>query len=167
MTMNSMLRKAVLGASFTLLMAGFALAQSTPPASPPAAQTMSQRQINEACRAEVSRDLRGPERREAMRQCVEKKRGSAGIDRRENRRADRETRRTERRAQMQECRREFAEQRLTEKERRDAVEGCLAKKDPHFARMLECRKQAEEKKLEHGSREFRKVMRECMGPRRG
>jgi hypothetical protein len=25
---------------------------------------------------------------------------------------------------------EFAEQRLTEKERRDALEGCLAKKDP-------------------------------------
>lgn len=167
MTMNSVLRKAALGASLTILMVGFALAQSAPPQSPPAAQTITQRQIMEACRVEVSRDLRGPERREAMRQCVEKRRESAGLDRREDRRAGRESRRTEHRAQMQECRREFAEQKLTEKERRDAVEGCLAKKDPHFAKMVECRKQSEEKKLEHGSRAFHKAMRDCMGPQRG
>ncbi|MCA3632131.1 MAG: hypothetical protein INF16_05000 [Methylobacterium sp.] len=167
MTMNSVLRKAALGASLTILMAGFALAQSAPPAPAPAAPAMTQRQMMEACRAEISRDLRGPERRDAMRQCVEKKRESAGLDRREDRRAGREARRSEHRAQMQECRREFAEQKLTEKERRDAVEGCLAKKDPHFAKMVECRKQSEEKKLEHGSRAFRKAMRDCMGPQRG
>ncbi len=167
MIITTMLRKAALGASFTILMVGLALAQTTPPASAPAGPTMTQREVMEACRTEIGRDVRGPERREAMRQCVEKKRESAGLNRREDRRADRETRKTERRAQMQECRKEFAEQRMTEKERRDAVQGCVAKKDPQFAKMLECRKQAEDKKLERGSSEFRKAMRECVGPRRG
>ncbi len=166
MFIQTMFRKAALGASFTILMVGLALAQTTPPA-PPAGPNMTQREVMDACRAEVSRDLRGQDRREAMRQCVEKKRESAGLNRREDRRADREARKTERRAERQECRKEFAEQRMTEKERRDAVEGCVAKKDPQFAKTLECRKQAEEKKLERGSREFRKAMRECVGPRRG
>ncbi|MBN8534696.1 MAG: hypothetical protein J0L51_11480 [Rhizobiales bacterium] len=176
MNAKSLLKAAAIGAGLTILLIGIAVAQTTPPApaappvaAPPAAAapaapsppTMTRREIADACRAEIKADLRGPERREAMRQCVEKKRESAGLNRREDRRADRETRRGERRAMMQECRKEFAEQRLTEAERRDAIQGCLAKKDPRFARMQECRKQAEEKKLERGSREFRQHMRSC------
>lgn len=178
MNAKSLLKAAAIGAGLTILLIGIAVAQTTPPApaappaitppavAPPAAAaptapTITRRQIADACRAEIKSDLRGPERREAMRQCVEKKRESAGLNRREDRRADRETRRGERRAMMQDCRKEFAEQRLTEAERRDAVQGCLAKKDPRFARMQECRKQAEDKKFERGSREFRQHMRSC------
>lgn len=176
MNAKSLLKAAAIGAGLTILLIGIAVAQTTPPApaappaaappaaatpATPAAPTMTRREIADACRAEIKSDLRGPERREAMRQCVEKKRESAGLNRREDRRADRETRRGERRAMFQDCRKEFAEQRLTEAERRDAIQGCLAKKDPRQARMLECRKQAEDKKLERGSREFRQHMRSC------
>jgi hypothetical protein len=163
MIIHSMLRKAALGAGFTILLAGFALAQTSPPA--PAASKTPHHEMREACRTEVSRDLRGPERREAMRQCVEKKRDSAGLRGREDRRAERETRRTERRAQRQECRKELSEQRLTEKERREQVQLCANKNDPQAMKTLECRKQVEDKKLERGSREFREAMRECRGPR--
>jgi hypothetical protein len=173
MNAKSLLKAAAIGAGLTILLIGIAVAQTTPPApapaappaaatpATPAAPTLTRREIAEACRAEIKSDLRGPERREAMRQCVEKKRDGAGLNRREDRRADRETRRGERRAMFQDCRKEFAEQRLTEAERRDAIQGCLAKKDPRHARMLECRKQAEDKKFERGSREFRQHMRSC------
>lgn len=175
MNAKSFLKAAALGAGLTILLIGIAVAQTTPPApapqaptppaaatpATPAAPTMTRREIADACRAEIKSDLRGPERREAMRQCVEKKRESAGLNRREDRRADRETRRGDRQAIRQECGKEFAEQRLTEAERRDAIQGCVAKKDPRQAKMLDCRKQAEEKKLERGSREFRRHMRAC------
>lgn len=175
MNAKSILKTAILGAGLTILLIGMAVAQTTPPApapqtpAPPAAAapaapvapTMSRREIAQACRAEIKSDLRGSERREAMRQCVEKKRESAGLNRREDRRAERETHRSETRAVRQDCRKEFAEQRLTEAERRDAIQGCVAKKDPRQAKMLECRKQADEKKLERGSREFRQHMRAC------
>ncbi|MGL5448215.1 MAG: hypothetical protein ACRDBL_12990, partial [Rhabdaerophilum sp.] len=165
MNAKSILKAAAIGAGLTILLIGFAVAQTTPPAPPvpvpappaiaapaPAAPSMTRREIADACRAEIKSDLRGPERREAMRQCVEKKRESAGLNRREDRRAERQARSGERQAIRQECRKEFAEQRLTEAERRDAIQGCVAKKDPRQAKMLECRKQAEDKKLERGSR---------------
>lgn len=176
MNAKSLLKAAAIGAGLTILIIGMAVAQTAPPApaappaaappaiSAPAAPTMTRRQIADACRAEIKSDLRGSERRGAMRQCVEKKRESAGLNQRADRKADRETRRSERRAMVQDCRKDFAEQRLTEAERRDAVQGCLAKKDPRHAKMLECRKQAEDKKLERGSRDFRQHMRSCVQP---
>lgn len=125
---------------------------------------MSRREVMDACRTEVGRDVRGSERREAMRKCVEAKRESAGLNQREDRRgqhANRGRGQGERRALMTECRNEFKDQRLTEAERRDSIQGCIAKKDPRAAKAMECRKQANEKKLERGSREFRQHMRSC------
>lgn len=175
MKANSILRAAALGAGMTILLIGLAVAQTAPtPAPPPvqsappaattpapAAPPMGRRAIAEACRAEIRADLHGRERREAMRECIAKKREVGAAHPHGGRHEGRHGRHRAMQAVYQDCRKEFAEQRLTETERRDAIQGCMAKKDPHMARMLECRKQADEKKLERGSREFRRHMRAC------
>jgi hypothetical protein len=150
-----LVRKLSVGAGFTILLIGIAIAQT--PASP----ATSAREIAQACRGEISADLRGADRREAMRQCVEKKREAAGLNRRADRRADRESAKAKRQSIRQECRTQFAEQKLTEAERRNAIQGCVAQKDPVQARQQACRQQAEAKKLEQGTREFRQHMRQC------
>lgn len=240
MFIDSMLRKAALGAGFTILMVGLAIAQSnlptppvqgnppaanspattdqaTPPANPPAAsqatppanapsasgQTTPQatppsnppataapaappsgrnqqgsapdmrsdsqpfpisphatpREMREACLAEMGSDFQGWRQRVALRECLEDKMR----ERREARRQLRDVRRTG----WQDCRREFADQRMTEKERRDAIEGCYARKDPDFAMMLECRKPLEERQMDFQSRDFHREMMACMQDRRG
>ncbi len=111
---------------------------------------MSARDARHACGSEVSRDLRGTERREAMRKCMLDKRGP-----------DREARRTKAREDSRACRDEIKDQRLTEAERRSAMQQCMVKKDPARARGMSCRTEAETKKLERGTREYRDFMRQC------
>lgn len=116
------------------------------------------REMREACLAEIGNEYRGWRQRVALRECMEDKR----VERSEARRQLRDVRRTG----WQDCRREFAEQRLTERERRDAIEGCYAKKDPDFAQTLECRKPLEERRVPFGSPEFRREMQACLNDRR-
>jgi hypothetical protein len=148
-------RTMAVGAGLAILFIGMAIAQ-TPPAP-----TSSPREIAQSCRGEISAELRGSERREAMRQCVEKKREASGFNQRHDRQAVREAAKEKRRAIRSECRTQFAEQKLTEAERRNAIQACVAQKDPAQARQQACRKQATEKKLQSGSREFREEMRRC------
>jgi hypothetical protein len=150
-----LVRKLALAAGITILLIGMAIAQ-TP--SPP---TSSAREITQACRGEISDTLRGPERREAMRQCIEKKREAAGLNRRTDRQADRESAKAKRRAIRHKCRAQFAEQKLTEAERRNVIQSCVAQKDPVQARQQACRQQAEAKNLKPRTREFREHMRQC------
>ena len=156
---TSVLRILVLAVAFIILMIGLAIAQTSPPVANTPRQ--SDREIAQACRAEIKDGVRGQERREAMRQCVEKKREAAGLNTRADRRAERSSNREKSRAARKTCREELKDQRFTEAERRDAIQACLAKSDPRQAKMLECRKQGAEKKLERGSREFRQHMRAC------
>lgn len=155
---QSIIRVVVLTVAFVILMIGLAIAQTAPPADQP---RQSNREIAQACRAEMKDGVRGSDRREAMRQCVEKKRESAGLNTRSDRKAERKSNREKSQNARKACRTELKDQRFTEAERRDAIQACLAKSDPRQAKMLECRKQAEEKKLERGSREFRQHMRAC------
>lgn len=153
MKFQTLLKSAILGAGMVIFAVGLVLAQTPAPANPPSAAS-----IRDACRNEISADLRGSERRTAMRKCVTEKRQAAGLSpTREARRAQREERRIARRT----CREELRNQRFTEDERRDAINQCLAKKDPKFARTLACRKEALEKKLEPRTTEYRRHMREC------
>lgn len=158
MNAKTLLKSAALGAGLCIFAVGLALAQTAPA---PAAPQTNMRDIAQSCRSEVKADLRGQERREAMRKCVEEKREKAGLNKREDRRAEREKRRETHKANMKACRDELKDQRFTEAERRTAMEGCVAKKDPAFGKHLECRKQADEKKLERGSKEFRQHMQAC------
>jgi len=161
MNAKTLLKSAALGASMCIFMVGLALAQTAPAPAAPAAPQTTMRDIAQSCRSEVKADLKGQERREAMRKCVEEKREKAGLNKREDRRAEREKRRESHKANMKACRDELKDQRFTEAERRTAMEGCLVKKDPSLSKGFECRKQADEKKLERGSKEFRQHMRAC------
>jgi hypothetical protein len=180
MQLKQIMKSAAIGAGLCILLVGVALAQTAPPAAPapqiapPAAATApgtptraedrraQNRAITEQCRAEVGAQ-RGPDRREAMRKCVEEKREKAGLNSRTERRdqARGEGRREERQSQMRACRDELKDQRFTEAERRAAMQQCIAKKDPALAAQMACRAEADSKKLEQGSREFRQFMREC------
>ena len=172
---KSVVKAAVLGAGITIFLIGLAIAQTAPPASPsatPPAASATQgdnprRAIAEACRTEIGTTVRGSDRREAMRKCVEEKREKAGLNQRSDRRADRSSKRDDRQNARRACMDQTKDQRLTVEERRNAIQECVAKADPQQAKMLECRKEAEAKKLERRSREFRQHMRTCAGPRRG
>ena len=114
---------------------------------------MGGREARQACRADISKDLRGTERREAMQKCMLEKRGGG--------RAEREARRTKAREDSKTCRDELKEQRFTEAERRTAMQECMVKKDPARAKGAACRNEAETKKLERGTSAFRDFMRQC------
>ena len=114
------------------------------------------RAARDACRSKVESTASGPERREAMRKCMQEARGAAGSNR-----EDRQERRGKARADMEACREQLKDQRFTEAERRGAMQTCMLEKDPVRARAMTCRTEAENKKLERGSSDFRKFMREC------
>lgn len=189
---KTFLKSVILGAGACILLIGMAIAQTAPapapaptapaasaPASPPPAPASREERrakmqaIAAECRNEVTGE-RGSDRREAMRKCVETKREKAGLnggpgrrdqaERGEGRKEMRqETRKEERRAHIRACREELKDQRFTEAERRAAMQGCIAKRDPQMGKMLVCRNEAEGKKLEPKTREFRQFMRECRG----
>ena len=178
MTFQSFFKSAALGAGAVILVAGLALAQTpaapTPPAANapaatapsavPASPMMGNADRREArqklrgeCR-EKSRDMRGSERRDAMRKCMSEGRSEAGMSSKRERRA-------KHKAIREACRAELKDQRFTEAERRTAMQECAVKKDPGLAKGFACRKEADDKKLERGSREFRQFMRSCNSPR--
>ena len=174
---RAMLKTAVLGAGIFILLTGLVLAQ-TPPAPPPAPQAEPQanapaanapttdrrdamRGFASACRSEIGDTARGQDRREAMRKCMEAKRESAGLNQRGDRQAGREAQKADRQAHMRACRDELKDQRFSDGERRSAMRDCISKKDPRLAKQLACRQEAETKKLEAKTREFRQFMREC------
>lgn len=179
MTMKQLLKSAAIGAGLCILLAGLALAQTAPtpapaapqvappaataPAAPQAREDRRARMqaIAEQCSNEVG-NVRGPDRREAMRKCVEEKRAAQGPDARPQRDAARDgERRKQARVHVMACRDELKDQRFTEAERRAAMQGCITKRDPQMGKMLACRNEAEDKKLEPRSTPFRQFMREC------
>lgn len=187
MTPKSILKSAILSAGACILLIGMAIAQTAPaptpapvappavaaPVPPPAPSAPASREDRRAkmqaiaaeCRTSTEAQ-RGPDRREAMRKCVEEKREAAGLNGGPGRRdqAQRgEGSKHERHANMRACRDELKDQRFTEAERRTAMQSCIAKKDPQMGKMMGCRSEAEGKKLEQKTREFRQFMRECRG----
>lgn len=165
MTFRSVIKSAALGAGFCIFAIGIVLAQTAPAPAPaaPAQQAApatpgsgGMRAARDACRSKVESTASGPERREAMRKCMQEARGTAGSNR-----ESREARREKARADMKACREQLKDQRFTEAERRGAMQTCMLEKDPSRAKAMTCRTEAENKKLERGSTEFRKFMREC------
>lgn len=164
MKIATLLKSAAIGAGLCIFAVGLVLAQTppAPPASPPAAQTTppasaapgGRHAMREACRAEIKAELQGAERQEAMRKCI--------ADKRAARREAAAPERAKRREAMRTCRESLRNQRFTEDERREAILECVGKTDPQVAKMITCRKEAAEKKLERGTSEFRSAMRGCM-----
>ena len=155
MKIRSVINSVVLGAGICIFAIGMALAQGAPaPSGTPSPGASSPGMSGrEACRAEVNKDLRGPERREAMKKCMAEKR--------EARRPEREARRAKTRDDSKLCRDELKDQRFTEAERRTAMRDCMVKKDPARAKAAACTSEAEGKKLERRTKEFRDFMRQC------
>lgn len=113
--------------------------------------------MRDECRTKVEAMPRG-ERGDAMRKCMQEKREAAGgASAGQDRQATRERLKDIRKS----CRDEMKDQRFTEAERKTAMQNCAAKKDPRYGKLLGCRSEAEGKKLERGSTDFRKFMREC------
>jgi hypothetical protein len=160
MNVRTILKSAALGAGICIFAIGVALAQGGPGAGAgPGAGSGKMRghEIRKACRDEVKSDLRGSERRDAMKKCIDEKRKAAGVLTREERQARREKARED----MKACREKLKEQRFTEAERRGAMQTCMLEKDPTRAKAMTCRAEAETKKLERGTKEFRDFMRQC------
>lgn len=172
MKFRSIIKSVAIGAGICIFAIGLALAQTAPapapavpapaPAAPQAAPAPmastpaanpERKAMREACRAKVDTNLRGSERRDAMRKCLDEARQNA----REARRAQRESRKEIRKS----CREELKNQRFTEDERRTAIQECVAKKDPKFGKLLACRNEAQDKNLERRTPELRSFMRVC------
>jgi hypothetical protein len=153
MNIRSVIKTAALGAGICIFAIGMALAQGSPGQGSGQGSGMSGREARQACRADVKKDLSEQERREAMRKCMQEKRGGG--------RVDREARRAKVQADSKACRDEIKDQRLTEAERRTAMQQCMVKKEPSRAKAVSCRNEAETKKLERGTKEFRDFMRQC------
>jgi hypothetical protein len=187
MHFRSFLKTASLGAGMMILFAGIALAQSapTPPVTPqttapqtsapkttapsiaPAADDTfrrgDRRAMRQECAEKIGKDVARDERREKMRACMREARGAApGM---EGRREGREARR-EQRGKLHEARKacfdSLKDQRFTVAERRAEVEKCVVAKVPEHAKQVTCRQEAETRKLERRTREFRSFMRQCM-----
>lgn len=161
MTTKSILKSAVLGAGLCIFVVGLALAQTPAPTPQSPTPQGSNRDIAQACQGEIKADLKGQDRREAMRKCVEEKREKAGLNTRSDRKEERAKRKETHKENMKSCRTELKDQRFNEAERKAAMEACITKKDPAYGNFLACRKQADDKKLEHGSKEFRQHMKAC------
>ncbi|OYU50356.1 MAG: hypothetical protein CFE31_02040 [Rhizobiales bacterium PAR1] len=167
MKISTFVKSAAIGAGLCIFAIGVALAQTAPAPAPtqqaapasPAAAPLDGRAARDACRDQVDSKLRGTERRDAMQKCMQEKRGATGgpgggkMDRHAQREHVKEVRNA--------CRDELKTQRFTEEERKTAMQQCAAKKDPKLGKMLACRQEAETKKLERGTREFKTFMREC------
>ncbi|MCZ8183158.1 MAG: hypothetical protein O9322_09325 [Beijerinckiaceae bacterium] len=182
MNLRLILQRAAIGAGALILAIGLAVAQTAPaPAPSPAPNAPAQtgagpgadgargdwRAAREACRNQVGSDLRGQDRREAMRTCMAEKRGAgAGPQLSETERNRiREMRGADRTAQKEArktCREGLKNQRLTEDERRTGIEDCVAKANPRYARALACRREADSKNLEKRSGPYREFMRSCI-----
>lgn len=174
MTLQTFFMRAALGAGAVILAIGLAVAQTapTPPPGPganaPAAESgrTDRRAAREACRSKIGADLRGDARREAMRTCMAEQGGGAGPRlteaERERIKDLRKANRTAVKEARKACRTEVKDQRLTEDERRNAIETCIAKGNPQFAKSLNCRREAEAKKLEKRTGPYRDFMRSCM-----
>lgn len=170
---NTLLKALSLGAGLLILAVGIAIAQPVQGDPPPSlarpvpgqqlAPLPDARQaVVEQCRREVEPTLVLSEMRERMRRCIEAKREAAGLNQRDDRRQARAATRASLVASRDACRAELKDQRFTEAERRDAMQACVAKSNPQFARALSCRKEAEAKKLERRSPPFREFMRSCV-----
>lgn len=158
MNVRTILKSAALGAGLCIFAIGVALAQGGPGAGPGAGQGMMRgHEIRKACRDDMKSDLRGSERRDAMKKCVDEKRKAAGISTREERQARREKARED----MKACRTDLKDQRFTEAERRTAMQDCMVKRDPTRAKVVACSRDADTRKLERGTKEFRDFMRQC------
>lgn len=164
MTMQSIIKTVVLAAGICIFAIGLALAQ-TPPAPPQGAAPpptvqeprakLNPKTMREACRGKLDAQLRGAERRDAMKKCMIEQRQAArgpGADTERGRAKD----------VRKACREELRNQRFTEDERKEAIQQCAAKSIPRLAKQLACRKEAEEKKLQRGDSAFRSHMRACM-----
>lgn len=164
MKLQLFLTRAAIGAGALILAIGLAVAQ-TAPAPAGGGAPVDRKAARDSCRSEISADLKGKDRREAMQACMSRK-GATGPQlteaererikdlREANRKAVKEARKT--------CRDELKNQKLTEDERRTGIEDCIAKGNPQFAKMITCRRDADSKKLEKGSSPFREHMRSCM-----
>ena len=96
-----------------------------------------------------------------MRKCIEEKRQKAGLNGNGDRKVAREAAKANRKANMTACRDELKGQSLGKDERRTAMQGCMAKKDPQMGKQMACRQEATAKNLQQKTREFREFMREC------
>lgn len=175
MKVKTLFQRMALGAGAAILLAGLAIAQTAPATQPPAAGTQqaapaqtttppakaegmgdrreARHKLRQECR-DKARDMKGADRREAMHKCMAEGRAAGGMENRHDRKAKHKEIRDA-------CRAELKDQRFTEDERRKAMQDCAVKKDPSLAKGFACRDEAQTKKLERGSREFRSFMREC------
>lgn len=183
MTLHLFLQRAAVSAGVLILAIGLAVAQTAPAPNPaPAPNAPAQpgtapggdgargdwrAAARDACRSQVGNDLRGEDRREAMRKCMTERRAAGAGPQlseaergriRELRGADRTSQKEARKA----CREGLKNQRLTEDERRTGIEECIAKDNPRFAKALACRREADSKKLEKRSGPYRDFMRSCI-----
>lgn len=187
MKLKSLLKSASLGAGAIILLAGIALAQTAPapapnapapqatpnaPAGPNAGGRWSRedhRAMRRECRDRIGTDLTRVERREKMRECMRAARGvgqGPGQGMMQGRGQGQGMMRGAQREKMQAARKEcfdkLKDQRFTVDERRGEMQKCMLEKIPELAKPMTCRQEAENKKLERGSREFRQFMRQCI-----
>lgn len=176
MKLKSLLKSASLGAGAIILLAGIALAQTAPvpapnapapqaapkeaPANPGAGGRWSRgdrREMRRECRDKIGSDLSRSERREKMRDCMREARGGG-----RGQGAMRGAQREKVQAARKECFDKLKDQRFTVDERRGEMQKCMLEKVPELAKSMTCRQEAENKKLERGTREFRQFMRQCI-----
>ncbi|HRE19707.1 MAG TPA: hypothetical protein PKW21_01555 [Rhabdaerophilum sp.] len=176
MKLKSLLKSASLGAGAIILLAGIALAQTTPTPAPaaPAPQAApkeaptvpdaggrwsreDRRAMRDECRSRIGSDLTRVQRREKMRECMRDARGGG-----QGQGMMRGAQREKMQAARKECFDKLKDQRFTVDERRGEMHKCMLEKMPELAKQMTCRKEAENKKLERGTREFRQFMRQCI-----
>lgn len=134
-----------------LCLSSATMAQSPAPAPAAAPAVTDIKEVRAACRAEANaKSLKGPDRRAAIKTCVDTKRPDLA--------ARREQIKDDRRA----CARETKEKGLKGPERRDAIQDCLGKKHPQIAKANACRTEAKSKNLAPRSPELRAFMKECV-----
>lgn len=176
MKLKTLLKSASLGAGAIILLAGIALAQTAPAPNAPAPQAAPKeapanpgadgrssredhRAMRRECRDKIGSDLTRVERREKMRECM---RGVRGGGQGQGQGMMRGAQREKMQAARKECFDKLKDQRFTVDERRGEMQKCMLEKMPELAKPMTCRQEAENKKLERGSQEFRQFMRQCM-----
>ncbi len=160
------MRTATIASTLALLaclVTGSAFAQTAPPspapgiAPPVAGQSVDpdalralRRQTAQACRQEAqAKGLAGPERRSAVRDCVQAKLPAVA-----------RSNRSQIKAVSEACKDEVKPQRLARPERKAAMEACMKSRRPDLARQIDCRNEAKAKGLQKGE-ERRAFMRSC------
>jgi hypothetical protein len=142
------------------------------------------RAMRRECQDKIGSDVPRRERREKMRECMNGAGGpGAGMGRgngmgpggmgpggtgsgdmgdgRQGRGAQRMQSQKVREARKA-CFDQLKDQRLTVDERRGEMQKCVLEKVPEHAKQMTCRQEAENKKLERRTREFRTFMRQCI-----